>query len=187
MVEYADLPTVMAVAAAVRAAAIEGVDEIVPAARTVLVRYRTTEPPALRDLLMAPAPPVGDSGRLVEIVVRYDGPDLEAVAATTGLSVADVIRLHSGTDYTAAFCGFTPGFAYLAGLPPQLHLPRRPTPRTVVPARSVAIGSEFTGVYPTASPGGWHLLGTAQATMFDLDRQPPALVVPGDRVRFVAG
>ena len=124
-------------------------------------------------------------GPLVEVPTVYDGPDLADVAARTGTTVAEVIGLHSGTEYHAAFCGFAPGFAYLTGLPAALQLPRRADPRPKVPAGSVAIAAEFTGVYPTASPGGWHLLGHTEETIWDAARGRPSLIAPGDRVRFV--
>jgi KipI family sensor histidine kinase inhibitor len=125
------------------------------------------------------------AGPIVEIPVVYDGVDLDEVALATGMTVEQVVDMHSSVIYSAAFLGFTPGWAYLVGLPPPLHLPRRPTPRTSVPAGSVAIASEFSGVYPTLSPGGWHLIGNTTSTMFDAARDKPALVVAGDRVRFL--
>jgi KipI family sensor histidine kinase inhibitor len=124
-------------------------------------------------------------GPIVEIPVVYDGVDLEDVALSTGLTVEAVIEAHSSVVYSAAFLGFTPGWAYLVGLPSVLRLPRRSTPRTAITAGSVAIANEFTGVYPTVSPGGWHLLGHTSATMFDVHRDKPALIMAGDRVRFV--
>jgi KipI family sensor histidine kinase inhibitor len=117
--------------------------------------------------------------------VRYDGDDLADVAVAAGLSVADVIALHSGAEYRVAFCGFMPGFSYLVGLHPRLQLPRRATPRTRVPAGSVAIADAFTGVYPRQSPGGWHLLGYTDLTMWDDRRTPAATLPPGAVVRFV--
>jgi KipI family sensor histidine kinase inhibitor len=186
LAEYASLDEVMAAAAALRQADLSGVDEIVPAARTVLVHFREREPATLRDVLTKQYAAAPAAGRLVEIPVRYDGPDVDDVADALGMARDDVIDLHRSTVYTAAFCGFAPGFAYLSGLPPALHLPRRSTPRTLVPAGSLAMASEFTGVYPTASPGGWHLLGTVDVAMFDVHREPAALIAPGDRVRFVA-
>lgn len=185
MAEYDSLDEVMAVDAALRAAALPGIDDIVPGARTILVHHRQVDRDML-DTLLVPAgtaPPA--TGPIVEIPVVYDGADLGEVSAATGLSVAEVIELHSSATYSAAFLGFTPGWAYLVGLPPVLHLPRRSTPRTVVPAGSVAIASEFTGVYPTNSPGGWHLLGHTDSVMFDAGREKAALVMAGDRVRFV--
>lgn len=165
-----------------------GVDEVVPGARTVLVRFD----PALTsaDALAAAAErPVSSaaagSGPLVDIAVRYDGPDLADVAAETGLAVEEVIARHSGGEYRVAFCGFSPGFAYLTGLDPALHLPRLADPRTRVPAGAVGIAGEFTGAYPRPSPGGWRLLGRTDAPLWRLDRDPPALLAPGTRVRFV--
>lgn len=162
--------------------------EVVPGARTVLVRC--DRPGAIDAVITAldgfthvaaeRAP-----GDLVEISVRYDGADLHDVADAVGCSVDEVVRRHTGTEYLAAFSGFAPGFTYLTGLHPSLHLPRRPDPRAAVPAGSVAIGGEFTGVYPTASPGGWHLLGRTDAVLWDIDRPPHALMPPGCRVRFV--
>ncbi|HEY7628928.1 MAG TPA: 5-oxoprolinase subunit PxpB [Ilumatobacteraceae bacterium] len=186
MAEYDSLDEVMAVDAALRAAALAGVDDIVPGARTILVHHRQADRAALERLLVPSGKAAPATGPIVEIPVDYDGPDLEEVAAATGLSVAEVVAVHSSVTYSAAFLGFTPGWAYLIGLPPVLHLPRRSTPRTVVPAGSVAIASEFTGVYPTNSPGGWHLLGHTDAVMFDAAREKAALVMAGDRVRFVA-
>jgi KipI family sensor histidine kinase inhibitor len=121
----------------------------------------------------------------VEIPVTYDGEDLGEVAALTGLSEAEVVARHQGASYRVAFCGFSPGFAYLTGLPRELHVPRRETPRTVVPAGSVAVAGDYASVYPRASPGGWRLLGRTDVPLWDLDRDPPALLRPGTRVRFV--
>jgi KipI family sensor histidine kinase inhibitor len=185
MAEYDSLDEVMVVDRALRAAALPGVDDIVPGARTILVHHRQIDRQALEALLVPAGTTAPASGPIVEIPVIYDGADLTEVSAATGLSIAEVIERHSAATYSAAFLGFTPGWAYLVGLDPALHLPRRSTPRTVVPAGSVAIASEFTGVYPTNSPGGWHLLGHTDAVMFDAKRDKPALVMAGDRVRFV--
>jgi KipI family sensor histidine kinase inhibitor len=119
------------------------------------------------------------------IPVAYDGADLADVAAACALSVVEVVRLHAGAEYVVAFLGFARGFPYLAGLPAELHLPRRDTPRPRVPAGSVAIAFDQCGVYPTASPGGWHLLGTTTAQLFDPADDPPTALAPGDLVRFV--
>ena len=124
------------------------------------------------------------AGEPVTLDVEYDGDDLAGVALACGLSVQEAIDLHCGAEYTVAFCGFMPGFAYLVGLPPLLQLPRRSTPRTRVPAGSVAIAAEFAGVYPRESPGGWHLLGHTNAILWDDSRTPPAMLPPGTRVRF---
>ncbi|KQW55782.1 5-oxoprolinase subunit PxpB [Variovorax sp. Root411] len=128
-------------------------------------------------------------GRLVEIPVAYggeDGPDLANVAAHTGLTPAEVVRRHSGAEYVVYLLGFLPGFAFMGGLPPELATPRRAEPRTAVPARSVGIGGEQTGIYPLVSPGGWQLIGRTSLELFDPTAESPTLLRPGDRVRFVA-
>jgi KipI family sensor histidine kinase inhibitor len=161
---------------------------VVPAARTVLLDFNAPPPPAgeLAEVLRSlPGSVAGSGSRLVELAVSYDGADLAAVAAETGLTPAAVVRLHSGPDYVVQFCGFSPGFGYLTGLDERLRLPRLASPRVEVPAGSVAIADEFTGVYPRASPGGWRLLGRTDARLFDLDRDPPAVLTPGTRVRFL--
>jgi len=124
--------------------------------------------------------------KLHRIRVSYDGEDLEEVARLTRLSPADVVRLHSAPEYRVFVIGFVPGFAYLGVLDERLALPRRPAPRTRVPPGSVAIAERQTGVYPTATPGGWHLLGTTDVVMFDVHRDPPTLLQVGDRVKFEA-
>ncbi|HTJ93216.1 MAG TPA: 5-oxoprolinase subunit PxpB [Pararobbsia sp.] len=132
--------------------------------------------------------PLPARGRLVELPVHYggiDGPDIEAVAQHAGLSVEALIERHAAAEYTVYFLGFQPGFAYLGGLDPALVTPRRKEPRLRVPAGSVGIGGEQTGVYPTVSPGGWQLIGRTTAVLFDPGRDPPSLLEPGDRVRFV--
>jgi KipI family sensor histidine kinase inhibitor len=122
---------------------------------------------------------------VVEVPVHYDGPDLAQVAQLTGLDEAEVVRRHTGGDYRSGFCGFAPGFAYLTGLDPALHVPRRDDPRTRVPAGSVALADEFTAVYPRDSPGGWQLVGHSDIVLWDVERDPPALLAPGTPVRFV--
>lgn len=117
--------------------------------------------------------------------MRYDGPDLDEVAELTGLSPSEVVAAHTGCVWQAGFVGFAPGFAYLTGGDPRLVVSRRAEPRTCVPAGSVALADEFSAVYPRASPGGWQLIGRTDAVLFDVDRDPPALVPPGARVRFV--
>jgi KipI family sensor histidine kinase inhibitor len=116
--------------------------------------------------------------------VKYDGVDLETVAATTGLSVEEVITRHSRRTYTVDLLGFVPGFAYLSELDTALHLPRRAQPRPRVAAGSVAIAAAQTAVYPLDTPGGWHIIGRTQTVMFDPTRDGPALLSPGDTVRF---
>jgi KipI family sensor histidine kinase inhibitor len=192
LVEVDSLDQVAAVRAAVRAAADRGdlpdLVELVPAARTVLVSVRpgTGGLGRLRHVLAAADltdPPRPDR-REVRIPVRYDGPDLDLAAETAGLTVAELVELHSGTEYAVAFTGFAPGFGYLVGLPEPLVQARLERPRTAVPAGSVGIAGEFTGVYPRSSPGGWRLLGRTDLALFDPHREPPALLVPGDTVRF---
>jgi KipI family sensor histidine kinase inhibitor len=161
----------------------------VPAARTVLVEVDPGRIDDVRDRLAgfrspAPVAPTDANVAPVQIPVIYDGDDLDEVAAACGLSAAEVTRRHSTPEYTAAFCGFSPGFAYLIGGDPALRLPRRAEPRTRVPPGSVAIADEFSAVYPTASPGGWHLLGHTSIAVWDVERVPPALIPPGARVRF---
>ena len=130
-------------------------------------------------------------GREVAIPVQYGGefgPDLQAVATHAGLSVHEVVQRHAGGDYVVFFLGFQPGFAYLGGLEAALHTPRRASPRLEVPAGSVGIGGEQTGIYPATSPGGWQLIGRTDLPLFDAARRPPTLLQPGDRVRFtIAG
>ncbi|WP_161880983.1 5-oxoprolinase subunit PxpB [Deinococcus alpinitundrae] len=127
------------------------------------------------------------AGRTIEIPVRYDGPDLPDVAERTGLSQAEVIRLHSAPDYHVYAVGFTPGFPFLGEVPEVLRLPRRSTPRAQVPFNAVAIANAQSCVYPLPSPGGWNLLGTALGTVYDPNRAAPFLISPGDKVRFVPG
>ena len=124
--------------------------------------------------------------RCLAIPVRYDGPDLADVAALNGLAVEEVVRIHSSAEYLVYFLGFSPGFPYLGGLPRAIATPRLPSPRKHVPAGSVAIGGDQTGVYPLASPGGWRIIGRTELKLFDPERNPPALLAMGDRVRFVA-
>lgn len=156
-------------------------DEIVPAARTVLfdgVRPEAVE--VVRTWLPSAELP---QGPLVELPVMYDGPDLDRVASHWGADPAEVL---GALTLTSAFCGFAPGFAYLTGLPPERHLPRLDTPRARVPAGAVAVAGEYCGVYPTGSPGGWNLLGRTEARLWDPAIDPPALLAPGTRVRFIA-
>lgn len=169
----------------VRARGIVGVVDVVPAARTVLVRWSGERGADVGPLLAAIEPVAAtDDAQEVVVPVRYDGPDLADVAVAVGVDVDEVVRLHATARYQVAFCGFAPGFGYLTGLPEALHLPRRTTPRTVVPAGSVAIAAGYAAVYPGASPGGWHLLGRTDLVLFDPDREPPALLTPGTVVRF---
>jgi len=162
------------------------VRDVVPAARTVLLDG-VLDPVAVRAhvLAMSPPPLPDTEGPLVELAVHYDGEDLAEVARLWGTDEAGVVAVHTGTAFRVAFCGFAPGFGYLSGLPPHRHVPRRATPRTRVRAGSVGLADEWSGVYPTASPGGWQLIGRTTAPLFDVHRDPPALLAPGTRVRFV--
>ncbi|HWH31378.1 MAG TPA: 5-oxoprolinase subunit PxpB [Egibacteraceae bacterium] len=183
---------------AARDANLPGVVDVVPGARSVVIvgdPARTDADALIAALrtLSQPGTFVRDTGPTfqvgkaeVEVPVTYDGEDLAEVAARTGLTVDEVVAAHAEAAYEVAFCGFAPGFAYLTGLPAALRLPRRDTPRPRVPAGSVAIAAAYSAVYPQASPGGWWLLGRTALTMWDADRDPPALLQPGDRVRFVA-
>ncbi|MDT7727230.1 MAG: hypothetical protein QOI21_3806 [Actinomycetota bacterium] len=166
-----------------------GTVEMVPAARTLLVRFDLGRTSFERISAEIARHSVSDGTHRprqeAEVPVRYDGADLGEVARETGLSEAEVIRLHRDATYTVAFCGFAPGFGYLTGLDPKLHVPRKGTPRTRVPAGSVAIAGEYSAVYPRESPGGWRLLGHTELPVWDVDREPPNLLVPGTRVRFV--
>jgi KipI family sensor histidine kinase inhibitor len=163
--------------------------DVVPGARTVLV---TTRPGTdlghlgglLGDLPLPEAAAAG--GEPLSVPVVYDGDDLDEVAAITGLSREEVVARHAAGDYVVAYLGFSPGFGYLTGLDERLHLPRRDSPRTAVPAGSVAIAGPYGAVYPSASPGGWRLLGRTTLRLWDADRDPPSLLQPGTRVRFVA-
>jgi KipI family sensor histidine kinase inhibitor len=196
---------VLAIAEAVRALAVPGVADVVPALRSVLVVLSDDgpRPDDVLDVLSRAAdraaravgaqpdrrtgphagpvvvPPV------VTVPVVYDGADLEDVAAWAGLTVPEVVARHAGREYVAAFVGFAPGFAYLQTVDASIAAPRLATPRTRVPAGSVALAGDLTAVYPEVSPGGWRLLGRTDVRFFDVDRNPPALVTPGARVRFV--
>lgn len=174
-------------AAAVRAADLPEVVEAVPGAATVLVRHTATaDRPALvrRIAALEPSPRSDAASPVVVVHVRYDGADLDDVADLVGLSREEVVARHQASEFEVAFCGFSPGFAYLSGLDPRLVVPRLATPRTSVPAGSVAVADVWSAVYPRESPGGWRLLGTTDAPLWDEARTPPALLAPGTRVRF---
>ena len=213
LVELDGLEEVMALDHAARAAVAAGdaafadVIDIIPAARTLLLMVREgarVEPvrTALPTLALPPntlraEPPddraaaAGDSAwpeaerPTVEIPVQYDGPDLDEVCKLTGLTRDEVVNAHTHTPWRVAFTGFSPGFAYLCGGDSRLQVPRRSEPRTSVPAGSVGLAGEFSAVYPRSTPGGWQLLGHTDGVLWDVDRQPPALLQPGSTVRFV--
>jgi KipI family sensor histidine kinase inhibitor len=136
--------------------------------------------------LAAKRPPMAEPGRLHRIPVVYDGPDMEAVSSVLALSPATIIELHTKPIYRVFLVGFVPGWGYLGPLPEELELPRRQVPRTKVPAGSVAIAGRQTGIYPLATPGGWHLIGRTSVKLFLPDSDPPCLFRAGDRVKFFA-
>jgi len=189
LVEVEDLEMVHRLHAALRELDPPGVVELVPAYRTVLIVADPGQAEALDELAdrlpgleLPPAEAV--AGETVEIPVRYDGEDLPEVAGLTGLEPDEVVRRHTAPEYTVAFLGFSPGFPYLVGLDPALEVPRRDTPRTSIPAGSVGLAGGQTGIYPSASPGGWQLIGHTDVALFDPGRDPPALLGPGGRLRF---
>lgn len=191
LVETATSSAALALYREIENAGLPRVEEIVPGATSVLVVFH--EPPEdvtaarIEALSNREGFPLDDSvvTAVREIPVRYDGPDLAAVAAAAGVPVDEVVRLHAEATYRVALVGFQPGFAYLSGLPKPLVTPRRTTPRACIPKGSVAIGGEWSGVYPAESPGGWNLLGTSDIELFDAAADPPCVLAPGDRVRFV--
>jgi KipI family sensor histidine kinase inhibitor len=167
--------------------AIAEIDELVPGERTLLLRLnRPVDVPSFAERLAQAAPASAPAKQAAELMldVRYDGADLAEVARLVGASPDDVIAWHSAARYTVAFCGFAPGFAYLHGLDPRLQVPRLATPRARVPAGAVAIAARYASVYPRPSPGGWRLLGSTDAVLWDVARTPPALLPPGTAVRF---
>ena len=173
LVGTADVPQVVA----------QVVAEVVPAARTVLVEG--VEPARLERALDSWDPAGGGAaGPLVEVPVVYDGDDLEVVARLWDCPVREVVERHTSLELVSAFCGFAPGFAYLAGLPEDWSVPRLEAPRARVPAGAVAVAGTWSAVYPTASPGGWRLLGRTELVLWDARRDPPALLAPGTRVVF---
>ena len=193
LAELDDLSDVLALTSAIDAERDSGglaeVLDVVPAARTVLVRCRPGEGGlsrvAERLTQLDVTHHTSDEGPEVEIEVYYDGPDLADVAELTGLSEGEVVRLHTDAEWTVAFTGFLPGFGYLVGGDERLSVPRRDESRTKVPAGSVGLAGEFTGAYPKESPGGWQLIGRTEARLWDPDREQPALLAPGTRVTFV--
>ena len=185
-------------AGAIARAEVPGVTEVVPAYASLTVFFDPVNADAeaihraLTDFTDAepgggqelPPPDAATAAPPIVIPVRYYGPDLDEVGDRTGLARDEVVRRHCAPEYQVYLLGFSPGFAYLGDLDPALVLPRRSAPRTRVPAGSVAIAGAQTAVYPLATPGGWHLIGRTSAVMFDPAREPPALLRPGDRVRF---
>lgn len=163
------------------------INEIIPGARTLLIKLASPITNQLASTLLTLSG-VADNQLTIEpltIEVSYDGQDLAEVAELTGLTTQQVIEAHTGQLWTVAFTGFAPGFAYLQGETEALQVPRRATPRTRVPAGAVALADQWSGIYPRIGPGGWQLIGTTTAALWDLDQHPPALLQPGQRVRFV--
>lgn len=199
LLEFDGTTEVLAWTDAVRLAGLLGVLDIVPASRTVLIkldgpRHQDPTRQRLGKLRLDPAkcvePGAPAAGRAdVTLDVIYDGEDLDEVARLTGLDTAQVVAAHTGSAWQVGFGGFAPGFAYLIGGDERLHLPRRAEPRTKVPAGSVALAGEFSAVYPRESPGGWQLIGHITedtSALFDVDRDPPALLTPGMWIQFHA-
>jgi KipI family sensor histidine kinase inhibitor len=193
LLECESTEEVLALAMALRRAQLPGVLDIVSAARTVLMkladpRYQAPTRQRLRWLSFGPADMEARQGSDVDVVIDvvYDGADLADVAAHTGMDVATVIEAHTSTPWRVGFSGFAPGFAYLVGGDPRLAVPRRSDPRTAVPAGSVGLAGEFSGIYPRQSPGGWQLIGRTDAVLWDIGRPQPALLEPGMWVQFRA-
>lgn len=188
LVELDDLDQTLALLDRLMESRPRGVHEMVPGARTLLVRYdpvltdRTALARAIGQLdLSAHA---ARQGKAIDLPMTYDGEDLGSIAEILGWSVDELVRRHMAATYTVAFTGFAPGFAYMISDDPDIDVPRRATPRLRVPAGTVALAGKFGGIYPTDSPGGWQLLGTTPLRMWDTHRDKPALLAPGDRVRF---
>lgn len=189
LVELDDLAQTLALLQSLQTEPVAGVEELIPAARTILVYFNPalTQLPQLIDAIggRSVSAQVERSSHRVQIPVHYDGEDLREVADILGVAPADVVRMHTGGEYSVAFTGFAPGFAYLSGGDARLDVPRRKTPRTRIPAGAVGLAGTFSGVYPQASPGGWQIIGTTPVQMWDLERVAPSLLRPGYRVQFV--
>jgi KipI family sensor histidine kinase inhibitor len=189
LLEFDDLDEVLALYAALDDNLPEGVVDLVPAARTLLVVI-DPEATSLCAVTQAvrrttPREHLRDFGELLEIPVTYDGEDLDHAAQLLGCDGAELVRRHTADHWTVAFCGFAPGFGYLTSNAWRVQIPRRSSPRNKVPQGSVGLGGEFSGIYPRESPGGWQLIGRTSLVLFDPSREPAALLRPGVRVRFV--
>ncbi|KAE8142903.1 allophanate hydrolase subunit 2-domain-containing protein [Aspergillus pseudotamarii] len=189
LVELPGLEETLALLTSLQSQPVDGIKEMIPAARTLLVHFdpESVSAKALatefhkRDL--SAISPRSDCQ--IEIPVRYDGVDLDNIAKLTGHGVEEIIRRHKESQFTVAFCGFAPGFSYLTGGDPALFVPRHQTPRTRIPAGSVALAGAFSGIYPQSTPGGWQLIGSTSVKMWDTNRSPSALLQPGYQVKFV--
>ena len=189
LVELDDLDEVLGLYAALQDKMPDGVVDVVPAARTLLV-VTDPEVTSLSSVVHAiertePRQDRLDSSELLEIPVTYDGEDLDEAARLLGCDAAELVRRHTAEHWTVAFCGFMPGFGYLVSKGWLAQVPRRSSPRKKVPSGSVALAGEFSGVYPRESPGGWQLIGRSKLTMFDPSRDPAALLRPGGLVKFI--
>jgi len=189
LVEFASLTETVGVRAALDRAPIPGVTDAASGARTVMLHFdpalTTRAAVEAAALALEPGPELAAAdAAAVEIPVVYDGDDLADTAALLGLTADELIAAHTGRTWVCAFGGFAPGFGYLVSAAPSLEVPRLATPRTRVPAGAVGLAGEFSGIYPRESPGGWRLIGRTAAAMWDLARNPPALLSAGTRVRF---
>jgi KipI family sensor histidine kinase inhibitor len=185
LVEVEDAVSALAVYDEARRRKVRASD-VVPAARTVLFEGVPDVSTLAGDLEHWQTTAAPATGSEVEVPTTYDGADLSTVAELWGVSPDEVVETHTSTEFVVAFCGFAPGFAYCTGLPDELAVPRLESPRSRVPAGSVGLAGAYTGVYPSPSPGGWQLIGRTDLPLWEVDRDPPALLVPGTRVRFVA-
>lgn len=194
LLEFDGTAEVLAWTDTLRAADLLGVVDIVPAAQTILVKlagrqYQAPTRQRLRQVRLSEdaiaesaAPADGDADIVID--VTYDGDDLDEVARLTGLAPHEIVAAHTGRPWRVGFSGFAPGFAYLVGGDERLAVPRRSDPRTKVPVGAVGLAGEFSGIYPRESPGGWQLIGRTSAVLWDVDRDPPALLTPGMWVQF---
>ena len=186
LLECADLDEAIGLLATVRNH--PKIIEVIPGARTLLLRLRAplTKTERHNLLSLTATPPAKPVAAPIVIKVEYSGPDLDTVARHLDCTTEDVVALHTGQAWTVGFCGFAPGFAYLRGEHDRLRVPRLDSPRTKVPAGAVGLADQWSGIYPRSGPGGWQLIGRTDATLWDIDHDPPALLQPGARVRFLA-
>ncbi|MET1007657.1 MAG: allophanate hydrolase subunit 1, partial [Propionibacteriaceae bacterium] len=185
-----DLEDALALKSHLDAEPLTAVVEVVPGARTLLLRLSDALGTREHELLLTARGDAGanESAELIRIAVDYSGEDLDEVAELTGLSPDEVVETHTGQVWTVGFCGFAPGFAYLLGENDRLRVPRRSSPRKRVPVGSVGLADQWSGIYPREGPGGWQLIGRTEQALWDLSQDPPALLQPGMRVQFeVAG